>query len=50
MVTIAFRCELSRWSHQVLQKYIGQQKTMLTFNLFVVPYLPLKGEVLRHYG
>ena len=27
--TIAFRCELWRWSHQVLQEYIRQQKATL---------------------
>jgi len=29
LVTIAFRNELWRWSHQVLQEYIGQQKAKL---------------------
>jgi len=31
LVTIAFRYELWRWSHQVLQEYIGQQKATLNF-------------------
>jgi len=29
LVIIAFRCELWRWSHQVLHEYLGQQKATL---------------------
>ena len=46
LVTIAFRCELWRWPHQVLQEYIGQQRATLNFSTWLaVPYIPaLKGE------
>jgi len=52
LVTIAFRCELWRWSHQVLQEYIGQQKAhAVTFQggswcLISRP----EGRGLRHQG
>jgi len=29
LVIIAFRCELWRWSHQILQEHIGQQEATL---------------------